>query len=775
MKYRPCLVCAVVVLAAVGLCVFLHNQIAWILTAAGITLAAVFLFLFQKDTANRITTVLCLVTSLCCIASFGTAYHDRYEYALTQTGAFREIRAYVLEPTRKMGNGSYRYLMQVRSFDREEVEHPVELYVDDIYGLKPQIGDLVHFYAPVERYYNRTPKDTTAKMLGAGVFLVSAIKQDSMAVIEGQVKPNLSLLLLKNKHKLCELADASFTETAAQVFKGMLYGDKRNMAEDISIDFRYSGFAHLLAVSGLHIQVIFMLVSTLLGKLLFFVKARKFAAAVIGLVFIWAFICLIGFPVSAVRSGIMVTVSTVGLLIRKRSDTLNSLGISVVIIELLMPFSLCELGFWLSVLATFGIGSLGGYFYRVLHQHTNQHLEKYRLKNISQTTAMVMADDQNTDEIRRKMLRKRQRHAKHVHIAGKSVRSFIPGVSASVGLMPFYLFYFGYLPLGSVIFGPLLGFLFEAIVLFGVLFTVSGLLSFSAGIAVSAWVLQPLLTLLEQFVAWVADISFLILPLRFEFAVVFTVFALLGWIVCSKKICRMLFGDAKRLRIGIFLVSFYVLGLLFTLYYQYNIVEVAAFKDPINGCVVVTTKNKATVFVYSDDTAQSTDVLDYLRRRGVLEIDKVYQLVPYNGIADGIRFWQTQIKVVDIFYNSYGLPAHDVIEPIRPGDAFLNREILLTFDYVGDILNVSIRHGETNICIIGDVSDCEAVGASGSNVVILYDDDYWGKANSPLKTDCLVLLSEYDPPYGLTYGRVVQYTGETTIIEFDLQGEIHLP
>ena len=47
-KYRPWLLSAAAVSAALILCVCLHNEISWILTAAGITLAAVFLFIFKK-------------------------------------------------------------------------------------------------------------------------------------------------------------------------------------------------------------------------------------------------------------------------------------------------------------------------------------------------------------------------------------------------------------------------------------------------------------------------------------------------------------------------------------------------------------------------------------------------------------------------------------------------------------------------------------------------------------------------------------------------------
>lgn len=379
MKYRPCFQCAIAALAAVGLCVFLHNEIAWILTAAGITLAAVFIWITGKK--YRLNTVLCLLTALGCMGSFAHSYFSVYESALAQVGPVRDVVAQVEAPMSDSYKGNPRWAMRILSLNHESLKRPAVMLVEvELPDIDLHIGSTVRFYTDIRQSNRYATKDTTVRDLSYGIFLEGTMDASSMPQLLSDAKPSFAINMARQKQRLCTAADERLSSKAAQVFKGMLYGDKYNLEEDILLEFRYSGFAHLLAVSGLHIQVIFALIAALLSFPLRFCRRRNEIARMVSLAFVWGFILLIGCPVSAVRSGIMVFVSTVGVLVAKRSDTLNSLGVSVAAILLLMPFSICSLGFWMSVLATFGIGSAGMYFSRRWKSFTNQKLEQNRVR-----------------------------------------------------------------------------------------------------------------------------------------------------------------------------------------------------------------------------------------------------------------------------------------------------------------------------------------------------------------------------------------------------------
>lgn len=775
MKYRPCFQCAVFALAAVGLCVFLHNEIAWILTAAGIMLAAVFLFVYFKK--QRLTIVLCALSVLCCIGSFARAYTAQYEYALEQTAPLREVIGYAVSPLSDSHTGDKRWVMRLNWIDRKELEHPVDMMVTvKLPEVNLSVGETVKFYTEVKRLYAVTSEQVAASELGAGVWLKGTLDSNSHPYFLAKAKPTLALTMEQNKLKLCAFAEELLSPEAAQIFKGMLYGDKYGMEEELLLDFRYSGFAHLLAVSGLHIQMIFGLMNTLFGGLLFFSRRRKQIGRVVSLVLVWGFILLIGCPVSAVRSGIMVTVSTIGYLCWKRSDTLNSLGVSIVVIQLVMPFSICSLGFWMSVLATFGIGSVGEALCCLWKGYADRHLEYSRIRYREQAKQQISMRPQDAGEIREQMLKKRQDHTKRIMLAGRAVRAFITGIAATVGLLPVYLFYFGYLPLGAILFGPVCAILFAAIILLGIFFTAFGLCAFLPGMALCARILEPLLCGLGNFVGWVADKPFLVVPLRREFGVIFCVLAAVGVLISQKNICKMLFHTEKRIGIGIFLALFFVLGLLFTQYYQYNIVEVTAVGGYQSRDVVVIAKNKASVFVCGEDEETEQNVAAYLRRRGIGEIDHLYLMIPTSGLPDGAKYLKQVMRVSEVGYNCYGLPYHDTSKPIETGDAFLTREVLVTFAYSKKGLNAAIRHGEREIVILQDVSlsDNSGIRLNGSDAVFLYDPIGEKDAN-PWQTGCLILLSDDRAPAVIQSGRTILFSQQTVTVEFDLRGNLHLP
>lgn len=144
--------------------------------------------------------------------------------------------------------------------------------------------------------------------------------------------------------------DENFYGDTAGLIKGLMLGDRSDMSEALYNDFKTSGVCHVTAVSGLHIGIICALISSLLGLFL----SRRTAAAV-SLPALVAVVGLTGFTPSAVRAGIMYAAVLLGRVILRRTDPLNSLGAAVIIMLMINPFYICDLGFQLSCAATLGI------------------------------------------------------------------------------------------------------------------------------------------------------------------------------------------------------------------------------------------------------------------------------------------------------------------------------------------------------------------------------------------------------------------------------------
>lgn len=107
-------------------------------------------------------------------------------------------------------------------------------------------------------------------------------------------------------------------------------------------DMRSFGIIHVISVSGLHVALIFSILSK------FFNKKLSILGAILYVVFT-------GAPFSSIRSIIMIICLSSAFSVRKNYNPLASLSLSALIITLLKPYAPFQLGFILSFLATFGI------------------------------------------------------------------------------------------------------------------------------------------------------------------------------------------------------------------------------------------------------------------------------------------------------------------------------------------------------------------------------------------------------------------------------------
>ncbi|MEG0663860.1 MAG: ComEC/Rec2 family competence protein, partial [Clostridia bacterium] len=135
------------------------------------------------------------------------------------------------------------------------------------------------------------------------------------------------------------------------VITGSVTGNKDYINQKTINSFAIVGASHILAISGLHLSLIILLISKILDK----IKVKTIIKSLILIFMIILLMTFVGFSSSINRAGIMMIIFVVAQMLYKKSDSLNSLGFSVLIIILLNPFSVVDIGFLLSVFATIGI------------------------------------------------------------------------------------------------------------------------------------------------------------------------------------------------------------------------------------------------------------------------------------------------------------------------------------------------------------------------------------------------------------------------------------
>ena len=131
----------------------------------------------------------------------------------------------------------------------------------------------------------------------------------------------------------------------------LLLGNKSYLSLELSRDFGRAGASHMLALSGMHVSILIGALGFLLGKLHVHRKARIVFLVVASV----GYLLLTGMSVSATRAVAMVCILQLSYLLAADNDTLTTLGLVGAVILLLDPYSVCDAGFILSFLATFGI------------------------------------------------------------------------------------------------------------------------------------------------------------------------------------------------------------------------------------------------------------------------------------------------------------------------------------------------------------------------------------------------------------------------------------
>ena len=150
------------------------------------------------------------------------------------------------------------------------------------------------------------------------------------------------------------------------VIAAMAMGDKSALNQETKEAYSISGTSHILAVSGLHIGIIFQLIILLLGG-----KRRSKLTIILSTTIVWAYVIFIGFPASAVRAATLLSIYSMVLLSLRPDPTLNTLALAYIIMVLVNPFNIFDIGFQMSFLAVGSILLFYPLFFCLLSSHSN--------------------------------------------------------------------------------------------------------------------------------------------------------------------------------------------------------------------------------------------------------------------------------------------------------------------------------------------------------------------------------------------------------------------
>jgi competence protein ComEC len=150
------------------------------------------------------------------------------------------------------------------------------------------------------------------------------------------------------------------------VASALTLGYKAALDEDIKRSYSTSGAMHVLAVSGLHVGIVYIVLNYLL---LFFkrIKGGLVLRALILLLSLWFYAILTGLSPSVMRAATMFSFVVIGNALNRQANIYNSLSASAFFLIIIDPYIFWAVGFQLSYLAVVGIVFFQPKVYRLLY------------------------------------------------------------------------------------------------------------------------------------------------------------------------------------------------------------------------------------------------------------------------------------------------------------------------------------------------------------------------------------------------------------------------
>lgn len=172
---------------------------------------------------------------------------------------------------------------------------------------------------------------------------------------------------------LQRLESSGLSDDQYAVVAAMALGDKSALTHELKDTYSKTGASHILALSGLHLGIIYALLSMLVVG-----RRWQLITQVAIILSIWAFVFLVGMSASVVRSAVMLTVYALLAIGHRQKMSVNTLAFTAIVMLLISPQALFDVGFQMSFMAVFAILLFVPLFYRPF---SAEYLMTHRIVN----------------------------------------------------------------------------------------------------------------------------------------------------------------------------------------------------------------------------------------------------------------------------------------------------------------------------------------------------------------------------------------------------------
>ncbi|MDO8489436.1 MAG: ComEC/Rec2 family competence protein [Candidatus Omnitrophota bacterium] len=219
---------------------------------------------------------------------------------------------------------------------------------------KLNYGDNLMLIGNLKRPYNFNSVAAGYKdFLGRqGIYLIMHV-QDMRQLI--RLKGNSGFKLISSsfwlRAKMEAVISRYLTDLPASILSAMVLGQKRGIPWLINSSFVKSGTVHILVVSGFNVGIVAFIINLLFKILRFSRKAR----IILSIIFLLIYCLITGASNPVVRATVMGLIFLSAYLFKREADIYNSLVISALLILIINPGQLFDIGFQLSFASVLAI------------------------------------------------------------------------------------------------------------------------------------------------------------------------------------------------------------------------------------------------------------------------------------------------------------------------------------------------------------------------------------------------------------------------------------
>ena len=247
------------------------------------------------------------------------------------------------------------FVGKVRAVNLDGAEFGISVYAPFAAEIKAE--DIIVFDATLTQVNGSEALASRAYYKRNNIIFSAEAGADGLFLCLGEDNSILSRLSFSNRHAGYML-DFRLSPRNASLAKALVLGDRSSLSDVLTRNFARIGISHILALSGMHLALI-------IGIYLFFAKRliKNRVLLRLSVLPITIFILLFtGISASLLRASLMLIISYIGLIMKRKPDSITTLFFILFIILAADPYSVFDVGLILSFSSVFGIVLLMPYF-----------------------------------------------------------------------------------------------------------------------------------------------------------------------------------------------------------------------------------------------------------------------------------------------------------------------------------------------------------------------------------------------------------------------------